>query len=193
MKRTVLAILLGILPAACHTPPARETFPELTYSHLPPIGINVAHINIIDMHPRTSESSHIEGQFPRVPAEVMQRWAMDRLRATGQYGFGTFTILRAEAVDVPLSRTEGVQGWFTKDQSDRYDLTLVAKLEVNNPAIGHSAAATAQVTRSQTVAEDATLNDREAVWFHMTEDAMKALDQEMTRQINANLGAFLTR
>lgn len=190
MRKFLLAFLLT-LATGCTNPPHRQQYPELTYAYLPPFKFNVAHINIVDQYQNSDAPQHVEKAFPQIPAQVLRRWATDRLVAAGNAGFANFTILRADAIDTPLPRTTGLAGAFTQDQSDRYDLTLEVSLEVNNPAFSRAGTATAKASASQTVAEDATLNEREAVWFQMTESTMKAINAELERQIRANLGALL--
>jgi hypothetical protein len=50
---------------------------------------------------------------------------------------------------------------------------------------------TASVNRSQTVAEDMTINEREAVWFQMTESAMRELDEKLEAAIKDKLQPFV--
>ena len=45
--------------------------------------------------------------------------------------------------------------------------------------------------RSRTVAEGVSLNDRERVWFEMTEAMMNDLNTSLQRQINQHLRAFV--
>jgi hypothetical protein len=52
--------------------------------------------------------------------------------------------------------------------------------------------ATASATRSRSVAENITLNDREAVWYQMVEQMMNDINAELERQVRANLPRFLS-
>ena len=56
---------------------------------------------------------------------------------------------------------------------------------------GRAGTVTAQSARSQTVREDMTLNQREAVWFQMTESAMRELDEKLEAAIKDNLKPFV--
>ena len=114
---------------------------------------------------------------------------MDRLKPQGPSGNIVFTILRADAIATPLPRTPGIKGAFTTDQSDRYDLTMEAMIQINIP--GKTGRIQTRAFASQTVAENATLNEREAVWFQITEKAMKAINAEFEKQINASWRPFL--
>jgi hypothetical protein len=80
---------------------------------------------------------------------------------------------------------------FRTEQSDRYDLHIAVKLEVANPRLQANGIATAEAFRSQTVAENMTMNQREAVWFQMTESAMRELDEKLEAAIKDKLQPFV--
>jgi hypothetical protein len=48
-----------------------------------------------------------------------------------------------------------------------------------------------RTSRSRSVPENASLNDREKVWFEMTEAMMNDINGSLERQIREHLGAFL--
>ena len=47
------------------------------------------------------------------------------------------------------------------------------------------------MSRSRTVREDASLNDREAVWFTMTEALLNDFDKELEKNIRQYLLGYL--
>jgi flagellar biosynthesis regulator FlaF len=51
--------------------------------------------------------------------------------------------------------------------------------------------AAASATRARTVAENISLNDRERVWYEMVEQMMADINNELERQVRANLPRFL--
>ena len=80
---------------------------------------------------------------------------------------------------------------FTIDQSERYDAAIEVRLSVRRPAGQPSAAITVRAERSQTVPEDITLNEREKLWFDLTEALMTDLDARLEAEIRRNLAAYL--
>ncbi len=191
------AVLIGLAATAagtlagCNTPPQRYTFPELTYAYLPPIRLDVAVVDVVDSYRPPMAAPNVEHLFPTPPAKAMTRWAEDRLVAAGSNGGALLTILRADVVEVPLARTTGLKGVFTTDQSYRYDATLEVRLDAENTSGLRRGSITARATRGQSVAEDLTLNQRERLWFEMTELLMRDIGAEIEKQINAYLSAFL--
>jgi hypothetical protein len=125
------------------------------------------------------------------PADAAERWARDRLRPAGAEGVAVVRILNASVVEVPLPRTSGVRGAFTTDQSERYDGVLEVQIDVSSRARGQTAMVKSRAQRSRSVPEDITLNDREKVWFELTEALMNDLNASLERQIYDNFGNFL--
>ncbi|HVM83013.1 MAG TPA: hypothetical protein VMW18_03930 [Candidatus Binatia bacterium] len=184
----IAVIAAAFLLSACNTPPERQTFPEITFEHLAPIRLDVAHVEIVNTY-QPDPGTDIGSQYPELPSKVAMRWAQDRLQAIGSQGQATYTVTVAKALDTPLPRSEGFAAMTHKDQSDRYDLAITVNLEVQ--AGGKSGAITAQGVRSQTVGEDMTLNQREAVLFGLLDLTMKDVNAQMEKLIPQYLGGFV--
>lgn len=191
-KALMLVLLLGIL-GACNTPPTREPFPKLTYSYLPPFRLAVARVDVVDQYRPALAPPYIEQQFPISPAGTAEQWGHDRLQAVGGAGTAVYTVLRGDAIDVHLADDDsgGLFGQFTVPQSDRYDLTIAVTLRILDPSGRVVASVNARALRSHTVAADATLNDRERLWFDMTEATMKDLNGQLEKSIPLYLQAYL--
>lgn len=189
MRRSLAVCLVGL--ASCTLPVERPDFPELTWTHLPPITLDVAEIEIIDATQPTGASPHVEHLFPLPPAKAAERWARDRLRAGGTQNRARFIIQRADVVEVGLRQTEGISGVFTKDQSERYDAELAVLLEIRSDAGPLLGQVTAELRKSRTVREDASLNERESIWFAITDDLAKLLNAEMERTMPQYLSRWI--
>jgi len=85
----------------------------------------------------------------------------------------------------------GLFGDFTIPQSERYDLNITVRLQIVDADDRVNATVDAAATRSRTVAADATLNDRERVWFDMNEQAMNDLNASLEKSIPLYMGAYL--
>jgi hypothetical protein len=188
-RAALVAVVAGM--AGCTVPVERPDFPELTWTHLPPITLDVAEIEIIDATQPTGASPHVEHLFPLPPAKAAERWARDRLRAGGSANRARFIIQRAEVIEVGLRQTEGVSGIFTKDQSERYDADLAVLLEIRSDVGQLLGQVTAELRKSRTVPEDASLNERERIWFAITDDLAKLLNEEMERTMPQFLGRWI--
>jgi hypothetical protein len=188
--RFIAAVLL-LLVAGCSTPPERYPFADLTYGHLPPIRLDVAVVDVVNDYRAPLRAPNVEHLFPVRPADAARRWARDRLVPVGSSGVARFTILQASVVEVPLDRSGGLQGFLTKDQSERYDAVIEVRLDLENAGGLRTGTVMARAARSQTVAENATLNERERVWYALTEALMNDLNAELERNIDLHLQRFL--
>ena len=190
-RRTFLLLPSLALLAACDTPPMRQSFATLTFQDRPPIRLDVAQIEIDEAYKAPGVAPHIDHLFPQKPVDVAAAWGRDVLQAVGERGMATYTIVDASATETALPRSTGMTQMFKTEQSDRYDLHIEVKLEIGNPLLRTTGIATASASRSQTVAEDMTLNQREAVWFQMTESAMRELDGKLEAAIKDKLRVFV--
>jgi len=174
----------------CTTPPQPQ-YPELTFTHLPVITLGVARIEIVDNVKPGSDAKHIENLMPTSPETALRNWARDRLRANGVSGVAKFIISDASVTETNLARTKGLTGVFTTDQSQRYDARIKAEVRLEGVPRVTEAFAEAAASHSQTVAENATVNAREQVWFNLTESVMKDFDPAMSASIRKHLADFI--
>jgi len=188
LLKAVCAAPLALALVSCKTPSDRRQFPEITFQHLQPFRLDVARVQIVDGY-QPDPANDIGSQFPESPAAVARQWGEDRLLAVGQQGEAIYTITLAKATQTPLRRTTGITGMTHKDQSDRFDLQITVNLEVRSG--GKSGAVTGQAARSQTVREDMTLNQREAVLFTLLDVTMKDVNAQMEKLIPHYLGGFV--
>ena len=90
---------------ACQ-PPGKPKYDDITFTHLPPIELNVADIIIEAPYQEPLELPHVGEQFPVSPSRAARSWAEDRLRAVGGSGTVTVTIVESGAVETDLARCQ---------------------------------------------------------------------------------------
>jgi hypothetical protein len=172
-----LLVAVGAL-SACEAPPPRPAFPEIGFSHLPPIRLDVAEIEVVQAYTPQLTPPNVEHIFPQPPYEVAERWARQRLVAVGNYRRAVVTVRQASVAEKPLPRTQGIKGIFTTDQSERYEGRLVVTIEIKD-VDGGGGTVTGEVGRVTSVPEDVSLSAREKIWFEMTEKMMHDLDVQL--------------
>lgn len=192
-NRALAAVLVvvGVAVAACETPVSRPTFPEITFTHKPPIALDVARIEVVDTYTPPLAAPNVEHRVPNPPARSLARWAADRLKPAGASGTAVFTIVGASVVETPLEVKKGVAGAFVTEASERYDAVAEARLEIVDPGGQRRGFASARATRSRALAEDATLNERETLWHELVVALMADFDAEMAKNIRAYLSGWL--
>lgn len=187
-KVGLLGICLLVL-AACQPPVLPPPIPDLTFSHLEPINLDVGRIEIVEKYVPPLKAPNVEHDFPTSPATAMRQWAKDRLRAVGEIGTARLVIKDASAIETKLETKGGLRGALTKDQSERYDVMLDVDLEIRGENGSAVAFANAVVTRSTTVSEGISLSERERVFHDLTESLM----EEVNSKLEKNIQQFLVR
>ena len=184
-----LVLLLPLALTACETPVQVQKLPDLTFAHLAPINLNVARIEVVSRYQPPVKAPNVDHLFPTPPVKAMRQWAKDRLRAVGKDGLARLVITDASAVETSLQKKSGSTAAFTKQQSQRYDLSVQARLEVSNRS--GSGNASAHAKRFSTIGEDSSINTREKLWFDLTEALVRDFDATMEKNIRQHLGAWI--
>ncbi len=193
MKIIFSVLVTGLLAGGCQTPAQTRTFADITFAHLQPLNIDVAKVEVENVYKAGAEPNHVEDRFPVSPAKALERWVIDRLKPVGGPDSGTLRLVITDAgvVETELAKDTSTKGVFTKQQSHRYDLQAGARLEIYDAAGTRSGYSTAKATRSVTTREDINLNEREKIWFGVTEKLMADFNREMENNIRQYLGAWL--
>lgn len=195
-KRNLLAtigtgLLCATILGACETPAPTETFPEMTFQHLPALKLDVAKIEKSMAPGADTSTPEAAAQFPVLPSKVVSRWADDRLKAAGTGGTASFTVTKSVVRDTALPVEKGVTGLFKKELSDRYSAEIEAKLEVVGDGDTRRAEAVARAAREATVREDMTINERRRRLYKLIEDLMADFNAEMEKNIRQYMAGFL--
>jgi len=198
-RRVVVLTTLGWAGAslaglgACTTPPLRPTFPELGFSHKQPFVFQAARVEVRSQYRRPNTLPNVEHVMPLAPDRAAGRWAEDRLRANGEGEvFVRFTVHDASVIQKQLQVERGLRGLLNTEQAESYHAQLEATVELVDDLTGVALGeAHAKVWRSQTVPEDATINERDETWFALVEALIGAFDAAMAAQIQTHLGSYL--
>ena len=190
-KRPGLAALaLGLaLLAGCETQVPSQRLPDLTFAHLPPLNLAVQRIETASRFVPSLRAPNVEHAFPVPPARALETWASQRLKAAGGGAQARFTILDAAVTETKLPRDTSTRGYFTKQQSERYDARVEATVEIQDGT--RRGTATAISSRWTTVGEDVSLNERERIKFNLVEGLMKDFDAEIEKSIRQHLANWL--
>ena len=185
----VLASLVMLAALAACTTPATVPPPAISFKEKPPIRLDVASVNIVPEYVPPRRDPNIEHAMPLSPQTGVERWVEDRLLGEGSSGAANLIIRRASVVEQALPRTGGVRGIVEVEQSERYTAQLEVEVTVEKGS--QSGRAEASVVRSTTVAENATLEQREATWTQLVNDLMKDFDATLEREMRKNLPRFV--
>lgn len=82
---------------------------------------------------------------------------------------------------------------FRRDQSERYDAVIELKAEIRDEVGNSRVTVETKVSRSQTVAENISLIERDKIWFDMTEAMMSDLNAELEKQIRIYMKKWIRK
>lgn len=192
-RSPALASILAVvfLLTGCATEVQKPGFSQISLAHLQPISLNVARIEVENRYVSPATRPNVEHEFPVSPAAVASNWGRDRLRAVGQSGVARVVVRRASVVEVPLKRTTGVTGAFTRDQSERYDAIIDMMVELRDTDGNVRVTAESTAKRSRSVSENVSLIEREKIWFEMTETMMSDLNTALENQVRIHMKEWI--
>lgn len=203
MARRTLMTATGLLVlTACQTPPS-NILPDLTFDTSPPLPLDVAELTIEDISGvAASGGADQSGNLPGQPAEselnepvsdVISRWARQRFFAVGSSGTARLIIEQASFRRELLARTKGLRGMITIDQAERFSTGLAVRMVLSDPGTARDGFAWASVARTTTIAENATLSQRQEKLFTMLEQAINELDQALVLEMRQKVSSFVLR
>ncbi|GHD59217.1 hypothetical protein GCM10017083_43070 [Thalassobaculum fulvum] len=190
-RRLFLSMAAAGLAAGCAQPDPTVRFADLTFTGRQPIRLDVAGLEVVDEYRMPLADPNVEHRAPLAPSAAAERWARDVLRPAGRGGRAVVRITQGSLTENRLKTTGGVKGWFTVDQAERYDATIAARLDLygaDGRALGN---ARAEASRFQTIAEDATLNDRQRLWYALVEATVNDFAASMERAIREKLTPYV--
>jgi hypothetical protein len=197
-RRPLLRALAGLaagLPlglAACSTP-APRAFPQIGFENRPPIALDVGTLTVVQQYRPSGTPPHVETRMPDSLNLIAERWARQRLAPVGTAGEARVIVEEASVIEEALARSGGVRGALTIEPSERYRLRLAVRIEAANPARGLDGWVRSVAERSVTVAENASLAQREQAWFDLLEGAATDIDAQLEQNLRANMAGLVVR
>ena len=188
------AAIIGLLVlgglAACTTA-TRPNFPDIRFTGEPPLRLDVASIEVKnDFHP-TFREPDVEHLFPVPPDRAVENWVHDRLQATGTTRRVVVHIRDASVRETELPKKTGLTAEFTTQQAERYDGRIAVDIDLLDDKGFAERTVAAEVTRTISVPEGITPNQRDQAWYDMTKSMMADLDRELERQIRTNFTFYV--
>jgi len=187
------AILLvaALSLAACELTPPRPEYPPFSYSEKAPLRFDVAQLVVEQAYTPSAEPPNVELLFPLRPDQAAAGWAGDRLVTAGSTRRLRFIVSTASVTETALETETGMSGAVTIDQAERYNATLTINVQIVEDDGFVAGNATATVRRSVTVPEDASLNDREGIWYQLTKTLMDDMDRQLEEVLKTVFFRFL--
>lgn len=189
ITRNIFALAGVLALLSCAAPPPKPTFAEITWSHLPPFKFNAAKVEVVSVYKPTFQPPYVEHEFETPPERVIRRWVQDRIVPAGSQGSVKVIINDASVKEIQLEHPKDFSSHFTTEQGQQYDAIVDVTIEIYGPRGFKDGFTNARAERTQTIAEDATLNDRDRLWHDLVEQTM----QDFNAQMEANIKTYLPR
>lgn len=186
---TVATLALTAAAPLVTADPARAQTSGFSFADKGALTLDVGGVEIVTQYQPPLKEPNVDHLIAVTPTDAVKLWAQDRLRASGGSGTAQIIIRDASVVEEALKKTEGVKGWFTKDQSERYIARLDVEVRVDKPNFQGSTVV--NVTRSTSVREDVSLAEREKAMLDLVRDLAKDLDAKLDPAIRSNLFGVL--
>jgi hypothetical protein len=183
-------VLLGGL-AGCVTPAPRQSFPDIRFTNERPLRIDAASVEVLKDFRPSFKPPEVEHLFPIPPELAVENWVHDRLQAGGTGRRVLVHIVDASVREVELPKTEGLRGVFTTEQAERYEARVEVRIDLVNERGFPERTVTTQASRTRSVPEGITPNQRDQVWYEMTRAIMAYVDQELERQLRDNFTFYV--
>ena len=180
---------VALAASACNVPPPQNEWPEITYKYLPKIRFDVAKIMIERAYTPPLKKPNVDHIMPDPPVVLAMQWAQDRLVADGQANRLIFKIVDASVVEKELHTDSSLQDFFTVSQSERYDGRLAVEVSLVEDSGFTRTVVKAEAEHSVTVPEDASLHDREKIWFKLSQTLMDDLGAELEKSFHKYMAA----
>lgn len=190
MKKIAL-LFIALCITSCDNPPPPAPLPPISFSQYQPINMNVAHIEVVEEYKSPMRAPNMEHTMPVTPADAVQLWVHDRLRAVGKDKLLQVIIKDANVIATDLPKKGGITGFFTNDQDKRYDAKLRVEVRIYGDAALSEANAEAVVSRTITLPEDTSVALRKDAYQRMVLDLVTNLNAELEKNMFSYMGNYI--
>lgn len=198
MFRSMLAAVFCVALTGCAADPPPPVAPlTLDYTHYGAIQLTVGKIAFIsDSALQPAPDAGFFGRFQPSLADAAYRWGQDRLQAIGNQGQAVYSIDKATLTRAPLPFGNPGRGLFQqteklfkREQAEKWIAQLTVTLRVANGPDRYQGRASATVTRSTTVPENATPREQENAYRRLLLGLLDDLNAQMPQSIATHLNA----
>ncbi len=181
MRYSQLAfVAVALLLGACSSEAPPPAAPPLSYIKSAPFSMDVANVNIVESYKTSSQVPHVEGVFTPTPAAGIRQWVTDRVRAVGAKRVLSVTIKDASVVESEVPSSD--PGSYFHEGGRRYDGRVEVEMRIYSESSAMSDASINVVaTRSDTLADHASLSTRKALFTRMNRELMEVMNGELEK------------
>jgi len=182
MKHSFLILALlalgGCYDAAQPAKPA-----PISFRQFQPIYLNVGSIEMVEEYRSPGVAPNVEHDMHLTPADAMQIWTKQRLKATGGTRRMQVVLKDASVMQKDLPTKKGITGVFTVEPDKQYDARLEVELRIYGDAALSEASVNVIATRMLTMSENLSLAERQQKYRGLLNDLMANMNAELEKNI----------
>lgn len=190
MKKVLLSLPIILFLAACNAP-APVTYAPIRFDDRSKIYLDVASINVQNESEPKLSAPYVGHLSPVTPELAMQNLVNDRLKASGRNKNLVALIKKAEIIEEKLPVTQGFEDLFKNEQEAKYTATAVLELRIYGDRAVSLASTEIRANRFMTLAENASLQERDAMLYNLTRALTEDLNAEMDKNIQQYFANFV--
>lgn len=192
MRPSHLICLLPLLLAACLDMGAPPQPAPLSFRQFQPIYLKVAQIDVLEEYQSPGRAPNVEHLMPYSPADAMQLWVKQRLKASpGSTKTMQVIIKDASVIEKDLPTKNGITGLLTVEPDRQYDARLEIEIRVYGDAALSEASVNVVANRMMTITEDVSASERDAKFRALIKDMMATTNAELEKNIYQHLSEYV--
>jgi hypothetical protein len=189
MKLRYISFVLLLLSACGDVNP--PSYPAPSFRHFQPIYFKASTIEVIEEYRQPMRAPNIEHLMPYAPADAMQIWVKQRMKASGGGKTMQVIIKDASVIEKKLPTKGGIAGLITVEQDKEYNARLEVEIRVYGDAALSEASVNVIATRMMTMSEAASVADRNSKFQQLLKDMMATTNAELEKNIHQYLSNYV--
>ena len=190
IDRRALLACAALALAGC-SPPPPPAYPQIDFGGRAPIRVAAAALEVVDLYRPPLAAPYVEHVSPAIPSLVFKRWAERRLVPAGGDAALRVTIEDARIVETRLEVNESLTGMLINEHASLFEGRGEVTVALVDAAGNALATARGVTVRDITVAENATLREREDTLYALVGRMAADLDAVLEENIRRYFAGWL--
>lgn len=189
--RAWLGIMFAALLVSSCQSDSPVDFAPMTFTRYHPIFMDVSSIEIVEEYKSPLRPPYVEHLLPYSPAEAVNIWVRDRLRAIGLEKTMQVIIREGSVKSTLLHKDNSIEDFLTIDQDYKYDTKLEVELRIYGSGAMSEASVSVKADKSITISENASVYRRNALFRQMIRELMEKVNAELEKNIYMHLSGYI--
>lgn len=188
-----LTLAICFLTSCQESAPYIERQP-IAFKQYLPIHMAVSKIDVIEEYKSPMVPPYVEHRIPYSPAETMDIWVKQRLRAVGLENRMEVIIKNGAVTATELPKQSGIGGFFTGEPDKKYEAYLEVEMRIYDESGSAMSAANVNAKASRTVVinESATVQEREEAFRKMITELMTLINAQLEKNMFMFMSGYIS-